>query len=118
MTFLTYATNEDNDIFVDGSNSIVLKSDENAVAQSSVQAVRAKRNEMPFASEDGIPYFETIFIGNPDIAQIDFYYIQEIQKVPNVVRVLSLTSEIKDNVYEYRAEIETVFGNTFIEGGV
>ena len=92
--------------------------DEDAVGAATKHAVSTLLGEMIYQSTDGVPYQEVVFNGVPDLVQIQFYIVREIQRVTDVVRVSDFTISFLDNILSYEATIETIYGETFINGQV
>lgn len=114
---ITFQTDENNDLFLDASNSIKMCSDKDAVLQVVKNVVRCQQGELQLDVKKGVPYLETIFSKQSgDIKLWESFMISEAESVNNVKRVLSMTSKVSDNVLNYTMEIESDFGNVILNG--
>lgn len=112
-----------NDIYLDSDGNISLSFDLEAVLQTCAQAARTVLGEMIFNINQGIPYFETVWNGIPNIQQFIGALRAAFLAVPNVIEVVSLTTSQINDALNYTAIIRTTFGtenltNTIVSGGV
>jgi hypothetical protein len=111
-----------NDLYLDVNGNISLSFDIQAALQACAQAAQTLLGEMVFNINQGIPYFQTLWVGVPNIQQFTAALRMAFLAVPNVVEVISLvTSQQNDNL-TYSAIIRTSFGsgtiaNTIEPGG-
>jgi len=65
----------------------------------------------------GVPWFEEIFVKNPDIAEIEAQLKVEIATVPNVKEITQWSSDldVKTRTYTVRSRVDTEFGPITIE---
>jgi len=105
-------TNGNNDIYLDASGNLAIASGELAVGQACQNVSRASLGEEVFSTNNGIPFFQAVFIGVPKIQIFETYLRNAILSVPGVVQVLSLTTTIANHTLSYTAVIETAFGQT------
>ena len=66
----------------------------------------------------GIPYFETVWIGVPNIQQFSAALRAAFLTVPNVIEVISLITSQENNTLTYSAIIRTTFGAGNVIGSV
>lgn len=112
------ATGENNDLVLDDNNRLEMLTGEAAVGAAAKHAVSTLLGEMIYQSTDGVPYLNVVFSGVPDIPQTQFYIVREIQRVTDVVRASDFTINFVDNILSYDAKIETIYGDTFINGQI
>jgi len=117
-----------NDIYLNSQGNIALTSDlgvsgnQQAVLQACAQAAKTLLGEIVFNTDVGIPYFETIWIGVPNLQQYKGALTRAFLTVPDVVEVVSLivssgTAAASDvNTLTYSAVIRTVYGSGGISG--
>lgn len=111
-----------NDLYLDADGNISISFDLQAALQACAQAAQTLLGEMVFNVNQGIPYFQTVWVGVPNIQQFNAALRAAFLAVPNVVEVISLvTSQINDTL-TYSAIIRTSFGsgtlaNTIEPGG-
>lgn len=109
---------------VDGNNDLYVGLDGNlavhdglfAVAQACEHAVKAQLGEMMYAANQGVPTFQTIWNGSPNLPQFEAALRVTILGVPNVLEVPELSAERERDVVRYTARILTTFGETFLNG--
>lgn len=112
-----------NDIYLTPDGNISLSFDIQAALQACAQAAKTLLGEMVFNVNQGIPYFQTVWIGVPNIQQFIGALRAAFLAVPNVVEVISLITSQEDNALIYTAIIRTSFGvgnltNTITAGGI
>ena len=110
----SFSLNSNNDIFMNSSGNIDLSSGINAIVYNCQNATQAQLGEMIFNQNQGLPNFETVWTGTPDIALWQAYLQQTIQNVVGVTTINSLTINSSKNILSYTANIETIYGNATI----
>lgn len=112
-----FKTDENNDLFLDGTHNIAMCEDIEAVAQVCSNVVKCQLGELQFDVERGVPYLETIFAeGGADVPIWKSYMIEALEKVDGVQSVSSFETEIVGDVLKYTAQIETIYGTATITG--
>ena len=112
------AENEKRDLFLGANKRLGVVLDFEVVAQRCKSAVEAQLSEMIFAVDTGVPTFSTIWSGNPNLQQFEFYVRKAIRQVENVIEVLTFEAEIVGNTTEYRATISTTYGEGIVSGSL
>lgn len=115
---LTLAVNEDNDLFLDESGNIVTYRDLDAIIQVIEQAVKTLLGECVLQIDRGMPNFETVWAGSPNILQFNDSLQRVIQSVPGVIDVAYIQNTLEENVLGYRAVIQTIYGEGTIENAI
>lgn len=110
------AINGVNDMFKDEQNNIALATGQEAVIQAAQTASLAQLGEMVLFTTQGMPSFQEIWVGTPNYAVYRAALISAIQAINGVVAVTSLVISKNGEVMNYVAEIETIYGNTVING--
>lgn len=116
MTF-TFAINENGDTYLDGNGNIATLTGAEAVGQNCVTAMRAQRGEMQYAMQDGMPTAATAFDTYNPIA-FEAAARAVIKKVQGVISITSFTVKRVENTLNYAATIQTIFGQTTIQGSL
>ena len=111
-----------NDLYLDADGNISLSFDLQAALEACAQAAQTLLGEMVFNINQGIPYFQTVWIGVPNIQQFTAALRAAFLAVPNVVEVVSLITSQQNYNLTYSAIIRTSFGsgtltNTIEPGG-
>ena len=115
---ITFATDSStNDMFLDGTNNVAIKSDADAILNVVQNALRTLKDEIQLDLTVGVPYFETILqIQSPDVSVWEGYMIQEAEKINGVIRVNYMRSKIENNILTYEMELLTEYGTGTITG--
>ena len=104
------------DIYLDSSGNISISYDLQAVLEACAQAAQTVLGEIIFNVNQGIPFFQTIWNGIPNVPQYTAALRVAFLNVPNVVEVTSLMTTQIDNEFQYTAIIRTTFGSGGISG--
>jgi uncharacterized protein YwlG (UPF0340 family) len=107
-----------NDIYVDASGRLAQSVGLAACMQTCEHVMQAVLNEMTFHQHRGLPYFETVWIGNPNLRLFDSAARKALQGVRGVLSVTAFSSSIEGNVLQYRAAIRTEYGDAALSGDV
>lgn len=105
----TFNTDSNNDLFLK-RNSIDMANDIYAVSRSCKQAIKTVLGELELNADVGMPYHEQVWVGSPNIRQIEQSMREVILTVDNVHSISSLSAFVKDNELSYTAVINTSFG--------
>ena len=114
----TIAINENNDIYLDSSGNLAIKTDLAAMGDIIVNKCQTNQGELLFNNIKGIDFFNTIFNSPayPDLFQNQV--LREIEQTDKVQQINSYTSDIdiKNNLYSYKTEIQTDYGVLNLNG--
>lgn len=110
-----------NDIYLDQQGNIAISRDLNAVLEECSQVAKTILGEMIFNTDLGVPYFETVWVGVPNVTQFNASLRQSFLNVNGVLEVISLlTSQGGDGSpsdrLTYTAIIRTIFGTGAVNG--
>jgi len=105
-----------NDIYLDGDRNISVSFGLQAALQACAQAASTLLGEMVLNTDQGIPNFQTLWIGVPNIQQWTAALRSAWLAVPTVVEVVSLITSQIDNDFSYTAVIRTTDGTGGISG--
>lgn len=105
----TFATTSTNDFLVSG-RSLVLTSSIQAVLLVCRHCAQAILGEMMFAANQGMPYFETVWVGAPTTAPFEAAFRERIMAVDGVTGIEELTTARVGDTMQYSATIATVYG--------
>lgn len=111
----TFATTGTNDFLVT-SRSLVFAADIDAVLLVCRHAAQAILGEMVFAQDQGMPYFETVWIGAPTTAPFEAAFRARIAQVPGVTGIDELITEQIGDRMRYSATITTIYGTGVLNG--
>lgn len=111
----TFATTETNDFLVSG-RSLVFRSNIEAVLLVCRHCAQAILGEMMFAANQGMPYFETVWVGAPTTAPFEAAFRDRILQVEGVTGIEELTTAQVGDTMRYSATIATVYGTGVLNG--
>lgn len=112
----TFKTNDANDLYLGPDGNLVVVLDQEAVMQACENAAKSQLGEMMFQTEDGVPNFQTIWVGSPNIAQFEAALRRTLEQVDGVKEVAELSASVANNVLTYTASIITDYGAGVING--
>jgi hypothetical protein len=104
------------DIYLDSKNNISISYDLEAVLEACAQAAQTVLGEIIFNINQGIPFFQIVWVGVPNIQQYNAALRLAFLNVPNVVEVVSLMISQLNDTLSYTAVIRTNFGSGGISG--
>lgn len=117
-----------NDIYLDADGNLSVSTDLQAVLQGCAQVAQTLLGELIYNVNQGIPYFQVVWVGVPNIQQfLAALRTAWLTTVPNVVEVVSLvTSQVNDptaqsqtaDILTYNAIIRTTFGSGVLSGTI
>ena len=113
---LTIAVDANNDLYIGPSGSLALVSGLSAVTQAAQQAAQTQLAEMIYAVDQGLPNFEAVWNGAPNIAQFEAYLRRAITGVAGVSGLQGLTTAISGNRLSYQVTIQTIYGPGVLNG--
>jgi hypothetical protein len=111
MTISTFAVNSVNDIYLAPIGNIAFAYDLTAITQQCQQAAKTLLGEMVYNINQGIPYFQTLWVGTPNVAQFTGALRRAFLSVGGVLEVVSLITSQSGNTLSYTAMIRTIYGN-------
>lgn len=118
MTQTLGTTPDTNDIFIAASGNLEILQGQDAVEAACATASKLQLGEAVLQTGLGLPNFQVVWVGNPNIAIFQQYLRNALLNVKGVVKITSLTTKVANGVLSYTAEIESAFGNTATIRGV
>lgn len=112
MTILTFSVNDNNDIYLDAIGNIAFAFDLTAIVQQCKQVASTLLGEMVYNVNDGIPFFQVVWVGVPNVAQYTSALRRAFLAVGGVLEVVSLITSQANDVLSYTAMIRTIYGNS------
>jgi len=113
---ITFAVDDNNDLYIGDDGRLVLVRGLQAVLQACAQAAKTLLGEMILQTNKGLPNFETIWNGTPNIPQWEAALRKTILAVVDVTGISRLTTSVTNNTLSYAIEIQTVYGIGEING--
>ncbi len=108
--------NDDNDIYLGLDGNLVVVEGLSAIITACETISKAQLGEMVFATTQGIPNFETVWNGTPNLGLWQSYLRNALQGVTGVDSVSNVEIFRINNVLQYTATIKTQFGITQLNG--
>jgi len=112
----TIAINSNNDIYLDSSGNLVVKSDLNAMGDILVNKSQTNIGELLYNATKGIDFFNTIFASPVYIDLYQNQLLTQLEQTNGVERIESYNADIINNVYKYQVEVQTEFGEVSLNG--
>jgi hypothetical protein len=116
MTAQTLAVNENNDIFRGEDGNIALIFNLAGTLQACAHAAKTRLGEMIFQANQGLPDFELIWVGVPNLQQYESAVRATLLAVAGVKEIVSFTYRLADNNLTYTATILTIYGTGVVNG--
>lgn len=112
----TFGVNANNDLYIGTDGNLVIDSGVKAIEESCQSAVQAQAGEMTLATNNGMPNFQAIWVGVPNVAQFQASLRKIISTIPGVVRILDLRTNIAKDVLAYQLVLLTTEGQIIVDG--
>jgi len=116
MTAQTFSVNDQNDIYLGADGNLVIVFNLQGTLQACEHAVTTLLGEMIYQADQGIPNFELIWVGVPNVQQYQAAVRAALLRVDGVVEIVSFIVGISDNKLNYTAIIRTIYGTGSING--
>lgn len=117
MTARCFAVNSNNDVFIGNDGNLAIVTDLDGTLQSCEHAVKTILGEMILAVDEGIPDFETVWNGVPNLQQYEAAIRSAILNIDGVVEITSFFTERDKGTLKYTAVIKTIYGVGSITNG-
>lgn len=112
----TIGIDSNNDIYLDNSNNLGMKSDLGAMGDILVNKSQTVEGELIYETEKGIDFFNTIFSSPcyPDLFQNQL--LTQLEDTDAVQEVSNYNAKTEDNIYSYTVDIQTDYGKIALNG--
>lgn len=111
-----FAVDKNNDLYINEQGMLAINTGLQSVLQNCEHAAKAQLNEMVLNYDQGVPNFQTIWNGSPNIAQFRAGLRRAILAVEGVTNIDSLEITVSNNVLSYSAIIATIYGPGILNG--
>ncbi len=118
MTAQCFAVNSNNDIYLGTDGNLAIVFDMQGTLQACEHALKTVLGEMIFATNQGLPNFQLIWIGVPNLQHYEPAVRATILAVDGVVEVVSFLADLSDNTLTYTITIRTIYGVGVVNGTV
>lgn len=105
----SFATDGFNDLFISG-RGLAVDTGLAAILAVAKHCAQSILGEMVLAKDQGMPYFETVWAGNPSSAAFEAAFRARVSAIDGVQEIASLEARLIGDQMRYTAEIVTVFG--------
>lgn len=112
----TFAVDARNDLFLAPGGNLAIVVDLDAVLMICAAKARTLLGEMVLAVDKGIPYFQSVFTGQPNPATFEAALRDALLSVDGVTQISSLAITQTGNELNYVASIVTIYGPGVIDG--
>lgn len=116
MAIRMFASDSRNDLYLDSSGNIAIITGLQAVTQACEHAMQTILREMVLQYQDGLPDFEVVWNGSPNVVQFEAAARATLLRVPEVQAVTEFEATAAGNVLRYTATIKTQYGLGSING--
>lgn len=113
---LTLAVNARNDLFLGSDGNIATNTELAATMQACEHAARTVLAEKIYAADDGIPYFDIVWVGSPNLLQFEAFLRRAFLSVEGVELIAALAIARDGNTLRYNATIQTIYGTGTANG--
>ena len=112
----TIAINSDNDIYINSSGNLVVKSDLEAMGDILINKSQTASDELLYNTEKGIDFFNTIFASPyyPDLFQAEL--IKQLEDTDGVQKISGYEYREADGIYSYTVKVQTDYGTAVLNG--
>jgi endoglucanase Acf2 len=108
----TLGLSASNDIYVNPSGNIQVDTALQALVDICLNVSKALLGEMVLTVNNGLPYFQAVFTGVPNLAVFQTYLINALNGIDGVNSVQNVNMSLDDNVLSFTATISTIYGPT------
>ena len=115
---ITFATDGNNDWYIDTRGNLAVVTDLQAVTQSCEHASQVLLGELPYAQTRGIAFFDVGLTDSPKLGLYEVQLRRILLTVPNVTRVLYVGFKLEGTELSYEAQIQTTYGPETIRGNL
>lgn len=112
---ITLAVGPNQDMVINASNSLVLLSGKEALAQTIGQICRTRRGEMALYKNIGVPFWDSIF-QTKDVIMFEAAMRAEISRHPEVTGIDTFEVTIDGNEIKYTGTIRSIYGEIPVNG--
>lgn len=109
---MTFDVDANNDLFIGRDGNLAICRDEQATLRLCEHYALTKRGEMLHKKDKGIPFWNSVFCPNVDLALFESSFRERMREIPEVLEVVSFSAEVIDNTVKYVAIIRTQYGAT------
>jgi hypothetical protein len=102
--------NAASDLYLNSSGNLQVDTGLQALIDVCLNVSRALLGEMVLTINGGLPYFQAVFTGNPNLAIFQAYLIRALNNIDGVNSVQNVNMSLNANVLSFTAAIDTIYG--------
>lgn len=118
MTQTLQLSSPNNDLVLNSAGSLTMLTGIDAIAAACNTAALTQLGECVLNTAQGLPNFQAIWVGVPDFQIWQSYLENTLLNVSGVATVQSIVLRQDGNVLNYVAEINSIYGNTTVQGNI
>ena len=112
----TIAINTNNDIYIDNSGNLALKTNLSAMGDIFINKSQTNLGELSYDTEKGIDFFNTVFSSPTYLDLFQNEVITQLEDTEETQKVSNFNSTLEDDLYSYSVEIQTSYGKVTLNG--
>jgi hypothetical protein len=117
MTAQCFAVNSNNDMYIGEDGNLAIVFNLEGTLQACAHAAKTILGEMVFSVNQGLPNFQLVWVGVPNLPQYEAAVRVAILAVDGVVEIVSFLMDISDNTLKYTITIRTIYGVGVVTNG-
>jgi hypothetical protein len=111
-----FTVDENNDLVIANDGRLSISVGLEATLQACEHAAKAQLTEMVLAVDQGVPNFQTIWNGAPNVLQFEAALRRQLLSVVGVRDIASIDVTVSNNILSYTAVIVTELGQGVVNG--
>ncbi len=112
----SFSINDVNDIYLDKNGNLAISDGLTALIEICKQYMQTILGELVLNTDQGLPYFQAVFTGVPNVQQFVAAGRAALLTVDGVIQVLSFDVTVSDKKLNYIAVIQTIYGEGVVNG--
>ena len=112
----TIAVDVNNDLYLNEAGNIAFSYNLQAVLELCEHAMKTRLGECVLNTDEGLPYFEVVFNGVPNLLQFEGAAREALIQIEGVTEIVDFVMTLVDNTLQYTATIKTIYGQGAISG--
>lgn len=112
----TIAIDNNNDIYIDNSNNLAIKTDLNAMGDIFTNKSQTNLGELLYNTGKGIDFFNTVFSSPTYLDLFQNELITQLEDTEETQKVSSYNAQVENEIYSYSTEIQTSYGKVTLNG--
>ena len=111
-----FKVDSNNDLYIAQDGNLAIGSELDAVVQACEHAVKAQLGEMMYRADEGMPNFQAVWSGQPNVPQFVAALKKRLEGVDGVIEAIEIQAQVSENVLSYSATIRSIYGEAYLNG--